>query len=87
MPLDMNSPLEYPLEKLQRLNLEKIKEIHGVSIRCGKTQNEGVRDEGTLVHIATEIRKMAEKQKEGLSIAAMAIEKITKNHPFWDGNH
>lgn len=85
--LFVNDRAPYPSEKLIRIDSERIKKVHAVSVRYGKTFSQGVRDEGSLERAADEIRKMAQERKNGPSIAAKAIELIVQDHPFWDGNH
>ena len=77
----------YPIQDLHRITVELLKHIHSVSIRFGKTFSPGVRDEGSLVNIATRISKMASDRSDMSSIAAFAVERMVKDHPFRDGNH
>jgi death-on-curing family protein len=77
----------YPLSRLERIDAARIKRIHDVAIRFGKSFSTGVRDEGSLERLEQEILKMAKAGKAGSAIAALAIERIIKDHPFWDGNH
>jgi death-on-curing family protein len=83
----MRNNVEYPLEKLKRINPEKIKQIHLISIKYGKTQDTGIREEGSLINIADGISKMAVNRKDMVTIVAYVLEKLVKYHPFWDGNH
>jgi death-on-curing family protein len=83
----VKNPAPYPVEKLTRIDSDRIKRIHAVSIRYGKTFSENVRDAGSLDRIAEKIRKMAQKRKDGSFIVARSMELLVKDHPFWDGNH
>jgi len=90
VPTNRNSPettSRYPLAKLERIDVSRIKRIHEVSIRYGKSFSPGVRDEGSLERLEREILKMAKRKENVSSIVAAVIERIVKDHPFWDGNH
>jgi death-on-curing family protein len=78
---------QYPLAKLERINAARIKRIHDVSIRYGKSFSSGVRDEGSLERLVREILKMAKEGKNVSAIVTVAIERLINDHPFWDGNH
>ncbi len=80
-------PVKYPIKDLKRITVELLKELHTVSIKYGKTFSPAVREEGSLVNIADRISRMASERAPMRSIAAFAIEKMVKDHPFWDGNH
>ena len=77
----------YPFAELERIDAARIKRIHEVSIQYGKSFSSGVRDEGSLERLEREIRRMAKAGKEVSTIVAIAMERIVKDHPFWDGNH
>lgn len=83
----VDSQIPYPVDKLRKIDVSKLKKMHDIVIKYGKTQDKGVRDEGNLVYLVSEIQRMVEKQTDLVVIAAVAMEKMTKNHPFWDGNH
>lgn len=78
---------QYPIAKLERIDVSRIKRIHEVSIRYGKSFSPGVRDEGSLERLEREILTMAKRKEDVSSIVAIAIERVIKDHPFWDGNH
>jgi death-on-curing family protein len=79
--------VSHPIEKLMRIDSTRIKKVHAVSIRYGKTFSTGVRNEGSLDSAADEIHKMAKGHKDSSLIVARAMELLVKDHPFWDGNH
>jgi death-on-curing family protein len=83
----MKKKLQFPLDKLMRIDTELMKEIHSRCIQYGKTFNTGIRDEGSLVQIHTEFLKLVEQKKDMITISSSIIERIIKYHPFWDGNH
>jgi len=83
----VKTPSRYPLAKLERIDTTRIKRIHDISIIYGKSFSSGVRDEGSLERLEQELFKAAKEGKNVSAIAALAIERIVKDHPFWDGNH
>jgi death-on-curing family protein len=83
----VNKTAYYPKDELSRINVDRIKKIHTVSTKYGKTFSTGVRDAGSLVQIATEIERLIDHQKEMDLLMAVAMERVIKYHPFWDGNH
>jgi death-on-curing family protein len=86
----LSQSIKYPLERLSKIDVDRIVKIHEVSIKYGKTFNTGIRDEGTtdiLHYIVDNLHKMTDKQKDLVTLSSYLIERIVKDHPFWDGNH
>ena len=75
------------IERMRRMDAGRIKKVHSICIRYGKTYDKGVRDEGSLFNISSALQEMARAGESVVSIAAFAIERIVKDHHFWDGNH
>jgi death-on-curing family protein len=83
----MNGAPDYPLPKLERLTAVRIIAIHEVSVKYGKSFSTGIRDHGSLERLERTIQTMARENAEVSAIVALAMERLVKDHPFWDGNH
>jgi len=72
---------------LRQVTAKDIVAVHDEVSRVGNTWHFGIRETGSLDHLAGRIREMASQRRPPLEIAAFAMVFLVREHPFWDANH
>lgn len=73
--------------KLKAIRAEDIIAVHDEAAKIGETWSFGVRDFGSIDHLADRISRLAAARSSPSRIAAIALHFLVREHPFWDANH